>query len=117
MLNSINSLTLSELKRLVALKEQIEELTGELNSLGHAPSPAKSAKRRGKRRMSAATRARLSAGAKARWAKRRSKKGSAKAAPSTKAKKRTMSAATKAKLAAVARARWAKVKAKGKSRL
>ena len=117
MLNPITSLTLTELKRLVALKEQIEELTSELNSLGKSSPSTPPVARRRKRRMSAATRAKLSVRAKARWAKIRSKGGAKKAVRSTRGKKRTMSAATKAKLAAVARARWAKVKARGKSKL
>ena len=64
--------------------------------------------------MSAAGRARIAAAQKARWAKIRGTKPSAK--PVKKAK-RTMSAAARAKISALAKARWAKVKAAGKKRL
>ena len=59
-----------------------------------------------------AARAKIAAGAKARWARIKGTKVAA--APK---KRRTMSAAAKAKMAAAARARWAKAKAAGKSRL
>jgi hypothetical protein len=58
--------------------------------------------------MSLAARRKISAAAKARWAKI---KGTAKAAP----KKRTMSMAARRKIAAAARARWARVRAEKKA--
>lgn len=75
-----------------------------------------------RRKMSAATKAKLRAAAKARWAKVRAEKplgvgaGSAaaksvKAVVAAPAKKGKMSAATKAKLRASAKARWAKIRA------
>jgi hypothetical protein len=57
--------------------------------------------------MSAAARKKISAAAKARWAKVKGK-----AAP----KKRTMSLAARRKIAAAARARWAKVRAAKKGK-
>jgi hypothetical protein len=58
--------------------------------------------------MSAAARAKISAAAKARWAK---VKGDKPAVPAPKAKRRKMSAAARAKISAAAKARWARVKA------
>jgi hypothetical protein len=63
---------------------------------------------RPKRRMSVAGRARISAAAKARWAKVKGSKQSTKPAAKTKSK---MSAAAKAKISAADKARWAKIKA------
>ena len=62
--------------------------------------------------MSAAARKKISAAAKARWAKVKGTAKKAKAAP----KKRTMSLAARRKIAAAARARWAKVRAAKKAR-
>ena len=63
--------------------------------------------RKGKRRLSAAGRAAIIAGTKARWAR----------VKAAKKKDRRSSPAVRAKLAAAARARWAKVKAAGKKTL
>jgi hypothetical protein len=68
--------------------------------------------RKGKRRISAAGRAVMSAAGKARWAK---VKGSATPKPAK--KDRRSSRVVRAKLAAAAKARWAKVRAEGKTRL
>jgi hypothetical protein len=102
-----------QLKRALALKERIEALETELNQLlgteSRAAAPPVS--RKGKRRMSAAGRAAISAAAKARWAKTKGmtveKVG----------KRRTMSAAGRARIAAAARKRWKLAKAAGKNRL
>jgi len=59
--------------------------------------------------MSASARARISAAAKARWAKIKGK--------SAKKAKRKMSAKAKARLSALAKARWAKAKKAGKTKL
>ena len=107
---SIINLTSTQLRRAASITEQIEELNNELNKLvGGSTTPAKTA--RPKRRMSAAGRARISAAAKARWAKVKGAK------PAAKKARRKMSAASRAKIAASARARWAKAKAAGKKRL
>jgi hypothetical protein len=63
--------------------------------------------KKGKRRLSAAGRAAIIAGTKARWAK----------VKAAKKKDRRSSPAVRAKLAAAAKARWAKVRAEGKKRL
>ena len=61
--------------------------------------------------------AKISAAAKARWAKIKGTKPAVKAAVSPAPKKGGMSAAAKAKISAAAKARWAKVKAAGKTSL
>jgi hypothetical protein len=73
---------------------------------GTGARPSKRAKK-GKRRLSAAGRAAIIAGTKARWAK----------VKAAKKKDRRSSPAVRAKLAAAAKARWAKVRAEGKKRL
>jgi hypothetical protein len=104
---SIINLTSTQLRRAASITEHIEELNNELNKLvGGSTTPATTA--RPKRRMSAAGRARISAAAKARWAKVKGSKQSTKPAANKKSK---MSAAAKAKISAAAKARWAKIKA------
>jgi|SRR5580658_2426399 hypothetical protein len=112
-MNDIQNLTVGELRKILSIKEKIEELQRKLESLandGEIPSPF-SVELPKKRRMSAAGRARIAAGAKKRWAKWRS--GSALPAK----KKRKVSRAVRAKMAAAARQRWAEAKAAGKSSL
>ncbi|HZM04858.1 MAG TPA: hypothetical protein VFC44_17805 [Candidatus Saccharimonadales bacterium] len=135
-MSNINDLTVAQLRRAVEIREEIESLQGQLQSLigGGSNAAAPTAARRGrkpgrrakaaaraagtrtpgKRRMSAAGRARIAAAARERWAKFRS--GSASEAPARAPKKR-FNAAARAKLSAAAKARWAKAKADGKSGL
>ena len=117
MSNLLSSLTTAQLRHAADLKEKIDALTKELSSLlgASAPVAAKVAKKKGG--MSAAGRAKVSAAAKARWAKIKAAKPAAKPAVKAPAKKRTMSAAAKAKLSAATKARWAKIKATGKKTL
>ena len=99
------NLTTAKLKRIVALKLQIEKLSARLQAIAGASTAAsvgRPAKKKWK--MSLSARRKIAAAARARWAK---VKRGVKAAP----KKRTMSAAARAKIAAAARARWAKIKA------
>jgi hypothetical protein len=112
----ITDLTASQIERIISIKEEIEKLQAQLESIADGTTtPARAGgKRRRKRRMSAAGRARIAAGAKARWAKVHAK---AKAAIAPKKADRRMSPAVKAKLAAIAKARWANVKAAGKTTL
>jgi hypothetical protein len=107
---SLQNLTAAQLRKAIAIKEQIAALEAELAGIAKPGAKIKSAS--GKRRMSRAGRAAIAAAAKARWAQYRS--GKVKASPK---RRRKMSAAAKAKLAAAAKARWAKAKAAGKSRL
>jgi hypothetical protein len=115
-MTNLHDLTTSQLHRIIAIKEQIEALQGELTTIagdgGETPAPPKAKK--GKRRMSAAGRAAISAAAKARWARVKGTTGTLKIA---KKKDRRSSPAVRAKLAAAARARWAKVRAAGKNSL
>jgi hypothetical protein len=95
-------------KKIEALKSSLTELMG---GGGELPIPFVAEKdgRKGKR--SAATRAKMAAAQKARWAKKLGKAAPA-VAPAAKApkKKRTMSPEARAKIAAAQRARWAKQK-------
>jgi hypothetical protein len=107
MTNNLASLSIDQLRRAIALKEQIEQLADELKGvLGSAPI------KRGRRTRSAATRARMAAAQRARWA-------GAKGKSPKKAKrgKRKISAAGRARIAAAAKARWAAAKRAGKRTL
>jgi hypothetical protein len=115
-MTNLHDLTTSQLHRIIAIKEQIEALQGELAIIasdeGETSVPTKTKK--GKRRMSAAGRAAISAAAKARWAR---VKGTTATPKIAKKKDRRSSPAVRAKLAAAARARWEKVRAAGKTSL
>ena len=115
----ICTLSLEQLKRAVAIKEQIAAFESELASLLGGSKTVVAAPAPGKRSLSAATRAKMAAAHQARWAKIRAAKGApapAKIAPKAPAK-RKMSAAGRARLVAAVKARWAKVKAAGKAKL
>ncbi|MEO6754598.1 MAG: hypothetical protein ABIP85_22710 [Chthoniobacteraceae bacterium] len=117
----MNIPTIDQLKRGVAITEQIAALERELMGIfgNHAAAPAPVAKsapaqadgRKGKR--SAETIARMKAAQKKRWAKvNGGEKAPAKARAAASVKrKRTMVPAVKAKLAAAMKARWAMAKA------
>jgi hypothetical protein len=116
-MTNFEDLTSGQLNQIISIKEQIEALQGQIESIAGGggngvPSPFVGAKKR--RRMSAAGRAAIAAGQKARWAKAKGTKGKASAPVK---KRRKMSAAAKAKIAAAARARWAKAKAAAKTTL
>ena len=106
MTNNLASLSIQQLRRAVTLKEQIEELADELRGVLGSPTS-----KRGRTR-SAATRARMAAAQRARWA---SAKG--KTPAKARRKKRKISAAGRARIAAAARARWAAAKRAGKRTL
>jgi hypothetical protein len=114
---SLSSLSVAQLRRAVAIKQQIASLEQELAGVLGAASASRAGAPKRKIHMSAAARARIAAAQRARWAKfKRAKNAKAgrKAAPKL---KRKVSAAARAKLSAIAKARWAKVKASGKARL
>ncbi|MCI0747071.1 MAG: hypothetical protein L0Y58_16830 [Verrucomicrobia subdivision 3 bacterium] len=78
MTKTLAQLSVAQLKRAVAIKEDIERLERQLSSLLGGPdtAPARNGvRRKGKRKMSAAGRARIAAAARARWAKIRAQKG------------------------------------------
>lgn len=112
-MSDVNDLTVDQLRKILSIKEQIEDLHRELESLtaGVEIRSSMSADLSRKRRMSAAGRARIAAGARARWAKL----GGESASPVK--KKRKVSRAARSKLAEAARRRWAKAKAAGKTTL
>jgi hypothetical protein len=98
------NLSTAKLKRIIALKQQIEKLSAKLETLAGGSSAPVGRPPKKKWTMSASARAKIAAAQRARWAKA---KGAAKPAK----KKRTMSAAGRAKIAAAQKARWAKIKA------
>jgi hypothetical protein len=107
----ILDLTISQLKRAAAIKEQIEGLNKELRSILNAPATTGAAPKK-RRTMSADAKRNIAAAQRARWAK---VQGNKSATPSVKAaaktKKKTMSPAAKAKLSAKLKAYWAAKKA------
>jgi hypothetical protein len=112
-MSSITQLSVSQLRKAATLKEKIQLLENELGRILGSPAKiaiALATKKKGT--MSAAARAKISAAAKARWAK--VKKVAVKPAPKVKG---GMSAAGRAKISAAAKARWAKAKAAGRKSL
>jgi|ERR1043166_63313 hypothetical protein len=112
-MNPLN-LTVSQLKRAVAIKEQIEVLNRELRGILGAPANTEPARMKSSS-MSAATKRKIAAAQKARWANVRRAKAatqSGKAAPN--AEKKRVSSATRARLSAKLKAYWAAKKKTGK---
>jgi hypothetical protein len=106
-------LTVNQLKRAAAIKEQIEGLNKELRGIFGAPASTRAAPR--KKRMSAAAKKQLAAARKARWAHlRRANPAMHSVTPGVRAKKKTVSPATKAKLSAKLKAYWAAKKKSSK---
>ena len=126
---NLKDLTTAQLTRIISIKEQIESLQAEIDSIasaggGEVPVPAPDAKpARKKYKMSPAHRRNLlkalAKARKARWAKIKGTSTPVADKPAAKEKKakRTMSPAARAKIAAAARARWKLAKAAGKSTL
>jgi hypothetical protein len=104
-------LTVNQLKRAAAIKEQIEGLNTELATILGASAKSEAAPNK-KRTMSASVKKKIAAAQKARWAKVQGVRPAAVSVnPSAKAKKKTMSPAAKAKLSAKLKAYWAAKKA------
>jgi hypothetical protein len=136
---NITDVTPKQLRKAANVQEKIQSLQHELNQiLGHeVPTPLTGTARKSKRRMSAAGRRAIGAGARARWAKikgtkpkrKMSAKGLAniragvakrmknKWSQATTRPKRRISAAGRARLSALAKERWKNAKAAGKGRL
>ena len=109
---SIANLSVAQLQRAVALKQRIDALNRELNSLLGTPTQAAPTKG-GRGKISAAGRARIAAAARARWARI---KGAVQSLASPfKPAKRRMSAAGRARIVAAAKARWARFHAAKKA--
>jgi len=104
MASSLSNISVRELKKAVLLRERIEALERQLASILGDATPAAAG---GRRKMSAAARAKIAAAQRLRWAKHR------KGVAGPKKGRRKMSASARARIAASARARWAKVKASG----
>jgi hypothetical protein len=69
-MSSIINLSVQQLRRAAAIKEQIQSLENELGRIfGSSTTPVAVAAPKKRHKMSAAGRARISAAAKARWAK------------------------------------------------
>ena len=101
----MTNLSVVQLKEAIRIKEQIEELESRLERiLGDNSAKASAPVKRGPRKMSADARARISAAAKARWAKIKGKPAAAKPSPK---KKGGMTPEGRAKIAAAMKARWA----------
>ncbi len=108
---NLTELTTSQLQRILSIKEQIEALQGQIESIadgdnGSAVSVAVEAPRKGRR--SAEVRAKMAAAQRARWAKLKGHADS-QSTPAKKGKRR-LSAAGRAAIIAGTKARWAKLK-------
>jgi hypothetical protein len=104
-------LTVTQLKRAAAIKEQIEKLNKELRAIVGAPATSGAAPKKNGA-MSASVKRKIAATQKARWANlRRAKSAALVIKPAATAQKKTVSPATKAKLSAKLKAYWAAKKA------
>jgi len=116
---SLRNLSVAQLQRAVAIKEQIEGLESELSRIfgpadtstptGLGSGAATSGKRR--RTMSAEARAAIGRATKERWAKRRAEKLSNPAAAKLGSGRRSMSPAARKRISSAMKARWAKKRA------
>lgn len=98
-------LSVNQLKRATAIKEQIEKLSQELGSIFGVPAKSRAASTK-KRTMSASVKRKIAAAQKARWANLRRARPALPVKPASKAKKKTFSRATRAKLSAKLKAYW-----------
>ena len=104
---SLFDLTINQLKRATAIKEQIDKLNKELRSILGASTKSGAAAKKAQT-MSASVKKKIAAAQKARWANlRRAKPATQPVKPATKAKKKVFSSATRAKLSAKLKAFWA----------
>ncbi len=111
--NVLNALSVPQLKRALEIKQRIAALEEELGQiLGSSPEFPAAMNRPGKRRMSAAAKAKIAATQRARWAKVRKAAAVKKAAPPA---SRRLSESARARISAAAKARWAKYRADKKS--
>jgi hypothetical protein len=129
----LHNITSEQLRKLIAIKEEIESLTAQLDAIVGNGGPAASASdfvkkeesavasapvpRRGVYKRSKAARAAMAAAQKARWAKIKGGDPEAANGETAPKKQRKMSAAGRARISAAAKARWAMAKAQGKSGL
>ena len=114
-MTSITDLSPKALRRAADIQERIGSLQDELKAILGAFTQAPAVAKAARRGMSAAGRARIAAGARARWAKIKAE--SLTRVSSARATRRGMSAAVKAKISAAAKERWRKARAAGKTTL
>ena len=107
MANSLRDLSVAQLRKAAVIKERIEELEKDLTSILGVPELTTTRGIVRRRKMSAGARAKISAAAKARWAKVKAENATAKPAEA----KRTMSAEARKRISEAVKARWAKQKA------
>jgi len=122
-----NDISVEQLRRALQIREQIEALQQELNTVMGGGSfsvsaPAEIAPvflhgKRGRRTMSPTARAAISRAQKARWALYRKDKPEAADNADTGKPKRKMSAAGRAAISAALKARWAAAKASNRNAL
>ncbi len=110
-LNSLSQLPLQQLKRAIGIREQIENLTRELNQLLEAPAFVST---HGRNRfkphgLTEAGRARIAAAQRQRWA--RYNAGKTNSGPKARSKKNRLSAEGRARVAAAVTARWERFRA------
>jgi hypothetical protein len=115
-MTNIQNLTVAQLRKVVAIREEIEQLEAQLASIAGDGELAAAPKAR-RRKMSRAARAAIGAAQRARWAKVKGRGRKAARKEKVVAKKRKVSAATRTRLAAAAKARWARAKAAGQTTL
>ena len=112
MVISLSNISVSQLKRAVVIREQLEMLEHELAGILGESQAIRSNGHGGRRKMSPNARAKIAAAQRLRWARyRKGAPAPTKASGKAPAGKRKLSAATKAKIAAAARIRWARAKA------
>ena len=112
---SLSNLTAKQLRQAADIKERIDTLQREMaRVLGPSAQTGNGAGSQRKTTMSPAVRARIAAAARARWARIKGMRASAKPTPKP---IRKMSAAARARLAAIAKARWRKARAAGRTAL
>lgn len=100
-------LSLRNLEEAVSIRRQIDNLERRLNTLvgsSGGRAAATTGRRRRRRRMSAATRAKLSAAARARWARQR---GGGRGGRGTRRRRSGITAAGRRRLSQLMKARWA----------
>ena len=116
-MNSIIGLTPKTLRKAADLQERIESLQEELKQLlGEVSAPAQATEEPKKRKkFSAATKAKMAASQRARWAG--NKEPAPEVEPAPKKARKELSAAVRKARSEAMKARWAKVKKAGKSEL
>ena len=114
--NLLAKLSIQQLKRALEIKQALEDLETQLGQLlGAEQTVADPAQPPGKRKRSAAAKARMSAAQKARWADRKKAAAPEKATQPPK-KKQKMSAEARARITAGTKARWARYNAEKKKK-